>query len=426
VTAYDAGYVPVNISPTETSVQVDVDPQGFARLGQNVVAVRPEAPVAGYLPADVVDQKIQLVAGTTTAAVTYDIVDPRSVLNDHVDEISFQDTVIKDRLGRGLDTLTTKNFTLSDVTTGAVKIRESTQIKPGDETPLVDGFRLLFFNESRVQVNEPLSGWNNPEVFAYRFAATSFLTFIGEQRPNDYRIIFGDVGTGTSKDTTISSGTTSVRLPSKIVNFKVVNLNTGDPVSFAFAEIDGNDGRYTVNPTNANRTDIMYFLEPNAAGRLVYTWQNTIVPRVSGRNPQAGDTLEVYLRKPFLSSDLFRFTMRSESAQRDLATSSLDQIRVVPNPYVAAERWEPHNPYNTGRGPRELHFINLPQKCTIRIFDVNGVLVDTIEQNSTLDNGTAIWDMLSKDGLSISYGIYLFHVDAPDVGQKTGTFAVIK
>jgi hypothetical protein len=426
VTAYDGGYVPVNISPTETFVQIDVDPQGNARLGQNVVAVRPEAPVAGYVRADVVGQKIQLVAGTTTALVTYDIVDPRSVLNDHVYEISFQDTVIKDRLGRGLDTLTTKSFTLTDATTGEVKIKESTQIKRGDETPLVDGFRLLFFNESRVQVNEPLSGWNHPEVFVYRFAPTSFLTFVGEQRPNDYAIIFGEVGTATSKDTTISSGTTSVRLPSKVVNFKVVNLNTGEPVAFAFAEIDGNDGRYTVNPTNANRTDIMYFLEPNAAGQLLYTWQNTIVPRVNGRNPQAGDTLEVYLRKPFLEPDLFRFTMRGESLERDLAKSSLDQIRVVPNPYVAAERWEPHNPYNTGRGPRELHFINLPQRCTIRIFDVNGVLVDTIEQNSTLDSGTAIWDMLSKDGLSISYGIYLFHIDAPDIGQKTGTFAVIK
>lgn len=420
VTAYDAGYLPANIAPTETPIQVDVDPQGNARLGQNVAALRPEMPVAGYTAADVVDQKIELVQGTTTATVGYNVVDPRRVFDNHIYEITFEDTLIRDRLGRGLDTLTTKNFTLTDVTAGEVKIRESTKLKRGEETPLVDGFRLLFFNENRVQVNEALSGWSSPEVFAFRFAPTSFLTFVGEQKPNDYRIVFGEVGIATSKDTTIRSGTTSVRLPAKMVNFKVENINTGQPVSFAFAEIDGNDGRYTVNPTNANRTDIMYFLEPN------YTWQNTIVPRAGGRNPQAGDTLEVYLRKPFLSGDVFRFTMRGEKADAQLAKTQLDQVRVVPNPYVAAERWEPRNPYSSGRGPRELHFINLPQKCTIRIFDVNGVLIDTLEQNSTLDNGTAIWDMLSKDGLAISYGIYLYHIEAPDIGQKTGTFAVIK
>ncbi len=426
VTGYDAGYLPANIAPTETPIQVDVDPQGNARLGQNVAALRPEMPVAGYKPADVDGQKIQRTQGTTTALVDYRIVDPRSVLDGHEYEISFQDTLLKDRLGRGLDTLTTKNFTLRNVTTNAVKIDKSTLLKRGEETPLVDGFRLLFFNENRVQVNDALSAWSNSEIYAFRFAPISFLTFVGEQKPNDYRVIIGNAGLSASKDTSISSGSTRVPLPSKSVNFKVENINTGQPVQFAFAEIDGNDGRLTVNPTNANRTDLIYFLEPNAAGRLAYTWQITLVPRVNGRNPQAGDTLKVYLRKPFLAQDRFRFSLRGEKAEAEQAKTSLDLIRVVPNPYIAAERWEPQNPFNSGRGPRELHFINLPQTCTIRIFDVSGVLIDTIEQNSALDNGTAIWDMLSKDGLSISYGIYLYHIDAPGVGQKTGTFAVIK
>ena len=33
---------------------------------------------------------------------------------------------------------------------------------------------------------------------------------------------------------------------------------------------------------------------------------------------------------------------------------------------------------------------------------------------------------LSKENLSITYGIYIYHVDAPEIGQKTGTFGVIK
>jgi hypothetical protein len=34
--------------------------------------------------------------------------------------------------------------------------------------------------------------------------------------------------------------------------------------------------------------------------------------------------------------------------------------------------------------------------------------------------------MLSKDNLDISYGIYIYHVDAPGIGEKIGKFVVIK
>jgi hypothetical protein len=138
--------------------------------------------------------------------------------------------------------------------------------------------------------------------------------------------------------------------------------------------------------------------------------------------------------------------MRTETLSNELAKDQLSQIRVVPNPYIAAESWEPYNTYSSGRGPREIHFINLPPKCTIRIFNVSGELVAKIERDSGqnnnadisglerltdgidsgLNNGTAIWNLLSKDNLEISYGIYLYHISAPDIGEKTGTLAIIK
>ncbi|RKY55865.1 MAG: hypothetical protein DRP89_02445, partial [Candidatus Neomarinimicrobiota bacterium] len=71
-------------------------------------------------------------------------------------------------------------------------------------------------------------------------------------------------------------------------------------------------------------------------------------------------------------------------------------------------------------------FFHLPKDCTIRIYTLRGFLVDTIEHHGTADNGMEAWDMLSKDGNEISYGIYLYHVDAPGVGEKVGRFAVIK
>jgi hypothetical protein len=33
---------------------------------------------------------------------------------------------------------------------------------------------------------------------------------------------------------------------------------------------------------------------------------------------------------------------------------------------------------------------------------------------------------LTKDNLAISYGVYIYHVEAPGIGEKIGKFAVIK
>jgi hypothetical protein len=43
-----------------------------------------------------------------------------------------------------------------------------------------------------------------------------------------------------------------------------------------------------------------------------------------------------------------------------------------------------------------------------------------------VDDGTADWDLLSIDQLEVAYGVYIFHVDAPGVGEHMGKFALIK
>ncbi len=118
--------------------------------------------------------------------------------------------------------------------------------------------------------------------------------------------------------------------------------------------------------------------------------------------------------------------MNGHKVDAEQAKFDMDDIRVVPNPYVVAASWEPSNPYANGRGPRELHFINLPLNCTIRIFNIRGQLVQTLEHDAGITNGTVIWDMQTKDLLDISYGVYVYHVDAGDTGTKICKFAVIK
>ena len=70
--------------------------------------------------------------------------------------------------------------------------------------------------------------------------------------------------------------------------------------------------------------------------------------------------------------------------------------------------------------------MNLPRECTIRIYTITGQLVQTLHHDSTGDDGQLAWDLVSRDGMNIAYGIYLFHVEAPGVGDHIGRFAVIK
>jgi hypothetical protein len=106
------------------------------------------------------------------------------------------------------------------------------------------------------------------------------------------------------------------------------------------------------------------------------------------------------------------------------ATNALDQIRVVPNPYVGYSDVELPGVSSIRRGENRLQFRNLPPKCTIRIYSLVGELVDTIVKDDS--NSYADWRILSYEGQRLAYGVYIYHVDVPGVGEKIGRLALIK
>ena len=51
---------------------------------------------------------------------------------------------------------------------------------------------------------------------------------------------------------------------------------------------------------------------------------------------------------------------------------------------------------------------------------------DGIISNSS-ENGTVKWDVLSKEGLEVGAGYYIYHVKSKETGkEKIGKFAIIK
>ncbi|MBT6871572.1 MAG: hypothetical protein HOA66_08980 [Candidatus Marinimicrobia bacterium] len=100
-------------------------------------------------------------------------------------------------------------------------------------------------------------------------------------------------------------------------------------------------------------------------------------------------------------------------------TTNLNNVMVVPNPYVA------HSEYNETEYLRKIRFNNLTPKCIIKIYTVSGELVNTIEHDSE-DEGYAAWDLRSMNNQEVAPGLYLFTVESDGVKDFIGKFAVIR
>ena len=85
-------------------------------------------------------------------------------------------------------------------------------------------------------------------------------------------------------------------------------------------------------------------------------------------------------------------------------TANLERVGVVPNPYRAHAPWDPV-------AGNELHFINLPNRATIKIFTVAGDLVTTLEHNDPVRDFER-WNLKNGDGRAIASGIYMYRVES--------------
>ncbi|MCD4796601.1 MAG: hypothetical protein K8R49_05470 [Candidatus Cloacimonetes bacterium] len=124
--------------------------------------------------------------------------------------------------------------------------------------------------------------------------------------------------------------------------------------------------------------------------------------------------------------------------------SKMDNIYVVPNPYVGQSKFDGRRSGDEkGDKSRRLWFVNIPERCKIKIFTLAGDLVDVINHNGAesediisiskaaangvVASGIASWNLLSKNNQIIAAGVYLFSVKDLDSGDiKVGKFVIIK
>ena len=106
----------------------------------------------------------------------------------------------------------------------------------------------------------------------------------------------------------------------------------------------------------------------------------------------------------FNTSDIKTSTNDNEAAK-----NALDIINIVPNPYYA------YSEYERTSGEKIVKVTNLPEKCTISIYNVGGTL---IRRYVKADPKTSLdWDLKNHVGIPVAGGVYLIHVEIPDVGE---------
>jgi hypothetical protein len=125
---------------------------------------------------------------------------------------------------------------------------------------------------------------------------------------------------------------------------------------------------------------------------------------------------------PLISSKFLTITNAPAFLRRPAQATTLDSIRVVPNPYNRAAALA--NMYFGSTAPDRIAFYGLPPVCTIRIYTERGDLVNTIEH--TDGSGDQLWDQTTSSRQIIVSGLYIAVFQTPQGATAVRKFIVIR
>ena len=483
VVAYDHGDS-LGIPPSETTKKISLDPiTGQLTFGDNTLQVIPGPRAAGYDRPTINITDVQHVSGIGNGTVNFNIINDIDVIDDKY-TLTFKDTLflpdttflaknytvlgeksisesfylygtkftslskgniindgslqVKDAAGLVYSLGTdyeinfekgaikrTDNSSLLEATEYFITFRnysiyQSLLLRGEDSNPVFDGVLLKVNNYPALAYDPSRSKWTSDLNLPFNM----YLRTGGNPKaePADYIISFSDQNISTAKKFVIGSG--FIDIP---VKYKVENVTSGIPIEVITnlqERAATNDSAWTLGE------EIVFYKTGSPGGQgSPITWSLVISPSADSIQtlPGINDALMLYTKRPYTTEDVFTIETKAGFINNQDAANKMDNIYVVPNPYVGANEIEPANKLSgQNRGERRIYFENLPTKCTIRIYTLSGELVTTLEHESGSDNGREFWNLLNHDGFSVAYGVYLAHIDAPDVGEKLIKFALIK
>jgi hypothetical protein len=194
------------------------------------------------------------------------------------------------------------------------------------------------------------------------------------------------------------------------------DLGTGDgPYNYVWVMADDYDPTGQAwDPANGADHDFMNLLLSGPVPAYYVLWG---IQRGSRQFLAESGILTLYPNKVNTVADKFTFDAPTPPLfSAEVAKSDVDKINVYPNPYYGK------NSEEIGRFANFVIFNHLPvnQEVTIRIFALNGVQVRKLEKHAdpaANEDQFFRWDLNNEAGLPVASGIYIAHIDMPDLGK---------
>ncbi|MDI6839760.1 MAG: hypothetical protein QMD71_02720 [bacterium] len=343
--------------------------------------------------------------GIGNARVEAKVVNPTTVTGDTY-TISFFS-------GDTLDTMRVDYWRLVNKTTGSTLL-DSCYYFNWEPLPIFDGLNIKLAAIPRAVVDTETV--IDSEITKWSKGNSNWKLWVeGSLKPGydpyyDYELTISDTGSidlrgkhglftlwNTTRDTAVPFLFTVDRPP-------LDTLSYGDKISIYKSVAD-----YNASPANW-------------AMKLEVPTDTTLIP------PELGDIYKIKVLNKITTE--LKFELRT-TKQTDKRGYTLDSIRVVPNPYYVRAPWD------ISKFQQKIWFQGLPSECTIRIFNVAGLLIKTIEHKETevrgmkdrteiTGTGAHAWDLLTDEKLRCVSGLYIYQVITTDGKQKVGKFAIIR
>ncbi len=474
--AYDYGdptIVAGGLSPTENNIVIELDEaEEIVRLGINVQVVTPRSYAAGYTEQGITYESTEGVLGNQYPQ--FEIYSAEELRTNHkyfltfdVDTLGYYEKTARNRHPRDIYYMN-NGFRIYDYTDSSrlayqenfdyysgENVREDTaNVKLGDLTrsykyytlnekriisDMFDGIQMILDGLPNKPYVDPVNtGWvEGTAPLEILYDCNGYVYF-----PWRYEIVFteSDRAYQTMSNVQESQIDGAGELIDKNhliwesdFNFYVVEKSFADSLG-QFEKLDmlrtDYDGDGEFDPS-IDEVLVGYTLP---FGSRYHRFRGTIFSisfrhcQENDDSPEPGDTYRIDFKRPYFQTDTLWFTVTDvPPLDEKKLDQEMEQIKVVPNPYVATNAMEPAVANRFLNQRRRIMFTHIPANCEIRIFTSSGVLVDKIDVKNEPGNGIVHWDLLSKEDLEIAAGMYFYHVKSTVTGkEKMGKFAVIK
>jgi len=177
-------------------------------------------------------------------------------------------------------------------------------------------------------------------------------------------------------------------------------------------------GKFDVSASQSIRNQNFY----NAWRSCFWVMEPMTIPNTEFLGTDA--TINLRIEKPYVDNTvlgenngrpMYMFTIDEPTTKIEGARleSVLDNINVVPNPYYG------YSSYEISKLDNRVKIVNLPERCTVTIFNMQGALVRTFEKDDPL---TSIdWDLKNHKSIPIAGGMYIIHIKVPVTDGEGGS-----